>query len=878
MHGNDRDRRKGKARPGASPGGPALAPAGGVPGKGTRVAPTAAAPLPAALRERLERSLSMDLSAVRVGEDPRVAAMGARALASGTSVVFAPGAYQPDTPEGQALIAHEVVHLGQQADRPVEANAAAGGVAIHHDAGLEREADDLGARALEGEVVRTGGGAPRDAAMPYQGFFDDLIGAVGDLVDTAATKVETVVEKVKTVAKDVGAKVEEMVALADPLLLPEDDAGSFALQRLLESTEITVVGGAYDALVAAKAIRTEGQALDVITFSADGTDYSIQAAPRVTDAMIPAFSMKRDELAFLPVDPVWTEFAVRFNASFASVVNSFDLAEARFVSSKFKLIAARLKYLFTDHQRELLTDFMDTNRIPDRLFDGDEVGNATAQQRIMIAGKILSNGKYKPGSFTQTVHARMCYHYADIVWQYAGVAGRSGNHRMALEFDLYGGLVLNNGELENEDGKPFEVFGAKQDKSLDPTSDHLAKTPNAYRQRNAPWELLENLRAGDWLYIYTENKTGPGTHSVIFAGWVSPAYHDEAAGHHWREALIFHQPMPDKGGRESTVVLGNDLFSTPQGKARPVNMIKRTSASSRPMDSADDLSPASADSADKKNKRGDTPNEKFKDRFEKDGKIFDDAKFMAWMREENHKRIAQLMVVDHRLTAGQYAMFLEANRSEREVEVICLYQRLVELEWDSNLLDEKKEKHTEQVDEDYREEMGPYYADKTVLEVKLLEAEADQFWINLEAEQILHELEPLTHSAAIRALTLKRKAAARKINHLKGAEKRATIDEVHAHDDEIKDLMTDAKTNKKTHKAEIAVLQSNLEDVKKRYTKATRRIKNLEYQIAKLEKKKPAVYETVNTPHSRGEAKVDVTGRCADMPGVPWEDFVISPP
>lgn len=140
------------------------------PGKLTRV--MAAAPLPAQLRGRLERATGSDLSMVRVGEDPSVAAIGARAHARGMHVLFAPGAYQPDTPGGQAVIAHEVMHLVQQAEGRVAPSGTIGGVAATDDAGLEREADDLGDRALAGEVVRAAA-PPLVADGPLQGWFDD---------------------------------------------------------------------------------------------------------------------------------------------------------------------------------------------------------------------------------------------------------------------------------------------------------------------------------------------------------------------------------------------------------------------------------------------------------------------------------------------------------------------------------------------------------------------------------------------------------------------------------------------------------------------------------------------------------------------------------
>jgi hypothetical protein len=171
-----RDPVPGRAVQGRGPG-PA-----GVPGKVTRVVNAPTAPLTPAMRARLEASLATDLSAVRVGEDPGVAAIGARAHASGTEVLFAPGAYQPETADGQALIAHEVVHLVQQAERRVEPDATVAGTPVNTDRGLEQEADQLGAQALRGEQVRVSGPSLQPSTGTIQGFFGDL-DELADLFD-----------------------------------------------------------------------------------------------------------------------------------------------------------------------------------------------------------------------------------------------------------------------------------------------------------------------------------------------------------------------------------------------------------------------------------------------------------------------------------------------------------------------------------------------------------------------------------------------------------------------------------------------------------------------------------------------------------------------
>ncbi|HTM20180.1 MAG TPA: DUF4157 domain-containing protein, partial [Kofleriaceae bacterium] len=75
-------------------------------------------PLPAELAGRLGDSLGRDLSGVRVHTGAQSAAaadsLAANAFTVGRDIHFAEGTYQPDSPAGQRLIAHEVAHTVQQ--------------------------------------------------------------------------------------------------------------------------------------------------------------------------------------------------------------------------------------------------------------------------------------------------------------------------------------------------------------------------------------------------------------------------------------------------------------------------------------------------------------------------------------------------------------------------------------------------------------------------------------------------------------------------------------------------------------------------------------------------------------------------------------------
>jgi len=114
------------------------------------------APLPEELRRRMERALGADFSEVRIHEaDEAAVAVGAKAFTQGTEIHFAPGQYDPGSPLGLELLGHELAHVVQQAQGRVNPTGQRGGLPAADDTSLEREADEMGARAARGEASRT---------------------------------------------------------------------------------------------------------------------------------------------------------------------------------------------------------------------------------------------------------------------------------------------------------------------------------------------------------------------------------------------------------------------------------------------------------------------------------------------------------------------------------------------------------------------------------------------------------------------------------------------------------------------------------------------------------------------------------------------------
>ncbi len=75
-------------------------------------------PMDGGTRQFMESRMGQDFSQVRIHTDSRAAesasAIQARAYTSGRDVVFGSGEYQPESEGGRRLLAHELVHVGQQ--------------------------------------------------------------------------------------------------------------------------------------------------------------------------------------------------------------------------------------------------------------------------------------------------------------------------------------------------------------------------------------------------------------------------------------------------------------------------------------------------------------------------------------------------------------------------------------------------------------------------------------------------------------------------------------------------------------------------------------------------------------------------------------------
>jgi hypothetical protein len=134
-----------------------------------RVEQSRGAPLPLPLRAPFERLFRTSFADVTVHTDEAAAeatgVVGAAAMALGPRIFFAPGRYQPESPEGGALLAHELTHVVQQRTSPLRmALKRVDGAAQPEAAEAEREAEATESRVRE--LYQGGGFSAQPLPLP----------------------------------------------------------------------------------------------------------------------------------------------------------------------------------------------------------------------------------------------------------------------------------------------------------------------------------------------------------------------------------------------------------------------------------------------------------------------------------------------------------------------------------------------------------------------------------------------------------------------------------------------------------------------------------------------------------------------------------------
>jgi hypothetical protein len=132
------------------------------------VVSSSGSPLDRDVREDMEARLGHDFSDVRVHTDDAAEssakAVGAHAYTVGSHIAFQRSAYDPTSDTGRTTLAHELTHVVQQRNGPVDGTPAAGGISVS-DPGdrFEREAVATAEHAMAQPAhvqASAAGGAP----------------------------------------------------------------------------------------------------------------------------------------------------------------------------------------------------------------------------------------------------------------------------------------------------------------------------------------------------------------------------------------------------------------------------------------------------------------------------------------------------------------------------------------------------------------------------------------------------------------------------------------------------------------------------------------------------------------------------------------------
>ena len=104
------------------------------------------------LRLRMEKIFACDFSRVRLFESDWPSSFGAHALACGSEIHFAPGAFAPQTRGGLARLAHELTHVVQQAHGCLTRSGSVD--TLYLDDALEAQAQKVGEWVADGLGAR----------------------------------------------------------------------------------------------------------------------------------------------------------------------------------------------------------------------------------------------------------------------------------------------------------------------------------------------------------------------------------------------------------------------------------------------------------------------------------------------------------------------------------------------------------------------------------------------------------------------------------------------------------------------------------------------------------------------------------------------------
>jgi hypothetical protein len=204
-------------------------------------------PLESGVQSRMESAFGVAFSGVRLHTGPSATTLSrnlnARAFTVGAHVAFGEGEYQPGTPAGDGLIAHELAHVVQQNGQPAGLQSRSDGVS----GALEQDADTaaIGAVASLWGGARNAFGAIAANAIPRlrSGLRLQRCKASGDKPAAAAWTVDDLKAMLQTCDGGLGVwdKAKKANGDRDPTIhvaagggFVNDDTGEITLEQTLD--------------------------------------------------------------------------------------------------------------------------------------------------------------------------------------------------------------------------------------------------------------------------------------------------------------------------------------------------------------------------------------------------------------------------------------------------------------------------------------------------------------------------------------------------------------------------------------------------------------------------------------------------------------------
>lgn len=208
-------------------------------------------PLDDRTRTDMESRLGFDFGGVRIHTDTAAresaSQVDARAYTVGNHVVFGEGAWVPDSAEGRRLLAHELVHVMQQADMGYQSALEIGQPGDR----FEVEADRMSARAMDGGVMHgrgAEGGVQQSGAqvsrlggkcltekIAYWSSATAMVASCGGAILTSETGIGLILLGAACVAS-IGAYIASIISLAN-CMESDPDADRREIERLRAEQE-----------------------------------------------------------------------------------------------------------------------------------------------------------------------------------------------------------------------------------------------------------------------------------------------------------------------------------------------------------------------------------------------------------------------------------------------------------------------------------------------------------------------------------------------------------------------------------------------------------------------------------------------------------------